>query len=269
MANESGFQIAANAAEHYQAQVGLFMGPLVQRLVAAAVTPGDAVLDVACGTGFASRAAAEVVGASGRVVGADINPAMVAMARSVPQTSPVHVVWQEASALALPFNDGEFDTAICSQGVQFFPDPAAGLTEMRRVVRPGGVVAAAVWGPLSQSPYLHAQIELLIRFCGTDPEALQVPFSTGENQVTGWFEAAGLQEVSVELVEEMVRLPPVRQYLPEWLKALPWSASFFKLDTRTRDQALAFVEGRMAGYGTPAGTEVPFRTYLATAATPR
>ncbi len=267
MAEESGFQIEGTAAEHYEAQVVRFMGPLVQRLVDAVVSSGDAVLDVACGTGFASRSAAAVVGVAGRVVGVDINPGMLAMARSVPDPSTLEIAWREASALELPFADGEFDTVICSQGVQFFPQPDAGLAEMRRVVRAGGTVAATVWGPRPEIPYLQAQAEMLVRFCGTDPAALEVPFRE-EDQIAGWFASAGFEEVSVDLIEVVVSLPPVREYLPEWLKALPWSASFFELDAGARDEALAFVENEMVGYGAEAGTEVPFRTFLATATAP-
>jgi protein-L-isoaspartate O-methyltransferase len=84
MSEESGFQISDHAPLHYQAQVEYFMAPFVEAMVATSVKRGDAVLDAACGTGFATRAAARVVGSNGRVVGSDINAGMVAMAQSVP-----------------------------------------------------------------------------------------------------------------------------------------------------------------------------------------
>lgn len=267
MAEESGFQIEGTASHHYEIEVARFMKPLVQQLVDAVVAPGQAVLDVACGTGFASRAAAVVVGDSGRVVGTDINPGMLAVAQSVPDPSLLTITWTEASALDLPFSDSEFDTIICSQGVQFFPDPVAGLTEMGRVGRPGGSVAAAVWGPLADAPYLHAQIDMLVQFCGADTVGVGAAFSTRE-QVEAWFAMAGLQTVDVAQVEAIVHLPPVREYMPAWLRALPWSAPFFELDAATRDQALGFVENRMVGYGPEPGTEVPFRTLVATGTVP-
>jgi SAM-dependent methyltransferase len=129
---ESGFQVDINAPSAYEAQVRPLMAPFVDVLVNSTVTAGDAVLDVACGTGFATRAAAAVAGRDARVEGSDLNPAMVAHARSVADGSGANLTWREASALELPHEDGEFDTVICQQGLQFFPDPAAGVREMGR-----------------------------------------------------------------------------------------------------------------------------------------
>lgn len=74
----------------------------------------------------------------------DLNPAMVAQARTVPEDSGAKLSWCEASALDLPFGDGEFDTVICQQGLQFFPDPSAGVREMARVGRAGGRIGVTV-----------------------------------------------------------------------------------------------------------------------------
>jgi SAM-dependent methyltransferase len=90
-------------------------------LAAARIQPHERVLDVACGTGILT---AQVRAA--RVVGLDVNPKMLAIAR----TSPGE--WVEASALAIPFGR-EFDVVLCQHGLQFFPDRLAGAREMRRV----------------------------------------------------------------------------------------------------------------------------------------
>ena len=71
MAEESGFQVGRDAPFFYEAQVGRFMAPFVDALVAAVVRFGDAVLDIACGTGFATRAAATAAGPGARVDGVD------------------------------------------------------------------------------------------------------------------------------------------------------------------------------------------------------
>ena len=72
--NPSGFQVDEQGPKYYQDCVEPIMAPFVRALVKTAVRPGDAVLDVACGTGFATRAAAEATGSAGSVVGTDINP---------------------------------------------------------------------------------------------------------------------------------------------------------------------------------------------------
>jgi SAM-dependent methyltransferase len=82
-----------------------------------------------------------------RTTGLDINPGMVQVARSLPSELPIS--WQAGSALRMPFPDEYFDVVLCQQGVQFFPDRAAGLREMRRVLAPGGRVVLAVSGLLT------------------------------------------------------------------------------------------------------------------------
>lgn len=121
MSKESGFQLTGSAADHYHSVAGWYIAPLAERMVETVVESGQSVLDVACGTGFAARAAASMVGRSGRVVGIDVNPTMLATARALPDSSPVEIVWQEASAEELPFHHDEFDCAICSQGCSSSP----------------------------------------------------------------------------------------------------------------------------------------------------
>lgn len=103
----------------------------------AALRAGERVLDVACGTGIVARLAAEQVGETGTVAGLDVNPGMLAVARSVtpPETS---IDWHEASAEDMPLPDDVFDVVLCQMGLQFMADKPAALSEMRRVLAPGG-----------------------------------------------------------------------------------------------------------------------------------
>jgi len=101
--------------------------------------PGDAAIDVACGTGKLTRALAERVGPSGRVVGVDLAPAMIDAAVSA-TTDLVQVEYVVANALALPFADRSFDAATIAFGLRNLADFEAGYRELARVVRPGGRV---------------------------------------------------------------------------------------------------------------------------------
>jgi SAM-dependent methyltransferase len=241
------------------------MAPLAEALVAGGVSAGEAVLDVACGTGFATRLAAVAVGSGGSVTGADINAGMVEFAQSMPSAG-VDISWDVASALDLPYEDASFGSVICQQGIQFFPDVAEGVEEMARVTRGGGRVSASVWSGLEDSPFFAVELAMLSKYCGTDPAVYRPAYvEGGPSKMEGWFASAGLESVSIELLEPMVSLPPVRTYVPQHLKALPWSGSFFDLDDRTRDEALAAVEDGLADYATESGLEVPFRSYFATA----
>jgi SAM-dependent methyltransferase len=119
--------------------------------------PGEAVLDVACGPGSATRLAAEAVGPGGRVTGLDLSPAMLAIARTKPvEPGAAPIEYEEAPADRLPVADSGFDVALCQQGLQFFPDRDAALAEMRRALRPDGRVGIAVWTEIEESPLFAA-----------------------------------------------------------------------------------------------------------------
>lgn len=107
--------------------------------------PGDAALDVACGTGALTRALSRRVGPSGRVVGVDFSKQMleVAAARDV-RGAPIEFQW--ADAQDLPFDDDSFDVATIAFGIRNVDDPLKGLRQMGRVVRPGGTVTVLEFG---------------------------------------------------------------------------------------------------------------------------
>jgi ubiquinone/menaquinone biosynthesis C-methylase UbiE len=141
------------AAAHYET---LWQRPLagVQAalLQAATVAPGEAVLDVACGTGLVSFAAAEAAGPTGRVLGIDLSEQMVEAARGralqragrAALGAPLEFLRMDAEQLVLPA--AGFDVVLCALGLMYLPEPARALQEMQRVLRPGGRVALAVWG---------------------------------------------------------------------------------------------------------------------------
>ena len=116
------------------------------------LSPGDRVLDIACGTGVVARVARERLGDAGYVVGIDVSPDMLAVARAVAPG----IDWREGNASALPLHDGEqFDVVVCQQGLQFFPDKPAAAAQMRRALAKGGRLAVATWRPDDEIPFLR------------------------------------------------------------------------------------------------------------------
>ncbi len=117
-------------------------------LDAAAVAEGRAVLDLACGVGEPALSATKRVGARGRVIGLDFVPGMVAVAaRRAAARSLGNATFIAGDMMALPFAAATFDCVTCRFGLMFVPAPAQALTEIARVLRPGGRVAVMVWGP--------------------------------------------------------------------------------------------------------------------------
>jgi SAM-dependent methyltransferase len=170
MTQTETFQLSLAAAEAYESKfVPALFGEWAPLIIAAAgVTTGQEVLDVACGTGVVARAAADRVGATGRVVAVDINEAMLTVARRL---SP-DVDWRTADAGTLPFPDSSFDAVLCQAALMFFPDRAGALGEMRRVARDTGVVAVQVWASLDSQPAYGRFIEVAARHAG--PEAVDL-----------------------------------------------------------------------------------------------
>lgn len=111
---------------------------------AAAVEPGQDVLDVACGTGNATIPAARL---GARVTGLDIVPELLDVARERAADAMVEVDWVEGDAQELPFEADGFDRVLSTFGHMFAPDHARTTAELLRVVRPGGVIGFSCWTP--------------------------------------------------------------------------------------------------------------------------
>jgi SAM-dependent methyltransferase len=144
---------------------------------AARLRPGQRVLDVACGTGVLTCTASQRVGQAGAVVGLDINPEMLAVARR----KPFAIEWVDGRAEALPFPDASFDAVVSQFGMMFFEDRVAALREMRRVLRAGGHLAVAVCDAVEHSSGYGALATLLQRLFGDRiADAFRAPFSLGD-----------------------------------------------------------------------------------------
>jgi ubiquinone/menaquinone biosynthesis C-methylase UbiE len=127
-----------SAAELYESFfVPAIALPVAGELLRAAdLRPGERVLDVACGTGVVTRAAAEQVGPTGSVTAVDVAPDMIAVARTVPAAG-APIEWHEADAASLPLPGASYDVVLCQMGLMFMDAPAA-LAEARRVLAPTG-----------------------------------------------------------------------------------------------------------------------------------
>jgi ubiquinone/menaquinone biosynthesis C-methylase UbiE len=118
-------------------------GAMRERILKLArLQPGEAVLDVGCGTGTLAIAAKREVGAAGKVSGIDASPEMLARAAMKARRAGIDVAFTEAPAQALPFPDASFDVVLTSVMLHHLPRPARAqcASEMRRVLKPGGRV---------------------------------------------------------------------------------------------------------------------------------
>lgn len=124
----------------------------------AGVRDGERVLDVGCGTGSLTFALREAVNVA-EIAAIDYSPVFVEEATR--RNSDPRISVRQADACALPFADGRFDRALSLLVLHFVPETAKAISEMRRVVRPGGVVAAAVWDHLGGMPVMRMVLDSL------------------------------------------------------------------------------------------------------------
>ena len=206
-------QVTRSAAEIYEE---FFVPALFQQWTpivadAAGIKAGQRVLDVACGTGVLAREAAGRVGGAGLVTGLDRNDGMLAMARRI---APA-VEWKAGRAEQLPFADASFDAVVSQFGLMFFDDRAQALREMRRVLKPGGRLAVAVWDRLENSPGYAAMAGLLERLFGRRIAGeLHAPFALGDPEaLRGLFAEAGLGKAKVATRAGTARFPSIEAWV--------------------------------------------------------
>ena len=182
----------------------------------AAPVRDEHVLDLACGTGIVTRQLAPIVGLVGRVVGIDVSPGMLRVARSLQRPEGASIDWQENDAIDLPFDDGEFQLVTCQHSLQFFPDRSAAVGEVHRVLRKGGRFVASVWSGLDDHDLYKAMFESISRGTGEPVASLAHAWSFGtENDFRVLLEDSGFRNVSVTKHSLVARYPAPDEWLTQ------------------------------------------------------
>jgi ubiquinone/menaquinone biosynthesis C-methylase UbiE len=167
--------------------------------------PGMRILDLACGPGTLSRRLVRLVGPEGEVVGVDLAPGMIDLARSA---NVANARFEIMDIEQLSFGDGSFDAAICGHGFQFASDLPRAMTEARRVLRVDGRLAASVPAVIHVESVWALLDPVIDRWLPPAPKAIdQVATRATVNDVAAWRQAAldaGFVSAEVEVLEEAV-----------------------------------------------------------------
>src|SRR5215475_1927536 len=266
------WQVSGNAAEVYEKELvpAIFApwAPIVIDL--AHPQKGDHVLDVACGTGVVARMVADRVGTTGAVVGVDLNPGMLNVARTLGSTGAacgVSVQWQEASADKLPFPNASFNVAYCQLGLQFFADRVAALSEMHRVLVPGGRLALMVWCGIHESPGFAILAGALDRHIGQAAAAIMhAPFGLSDaDELAALVCNANFLDAAVQRRAGAVRFPSIEAFVLSYVAGSPLAGPVSQANDAVQEALINDATNALSKYTNNTQLTFPIAAHLLSA----
>ena len=189
---------------------------------AAAFAP-SAILEIAAGTGAVTRALASRLSPAVRYVATDLNQSMLDFAASR-QAADSEIVWCQADALALPFEDAEFDLVCCQFGAMFFPDRGAAYREARRVLRSGGRFLFNVWDRIEENVFADDVAKALARYFPDDPPRFiaRTPHGYYDTAlIRRELEDAGFTQIAIETITKESRAASPRAAAVAYCQGTP------------------------------------------------
>jgi ubiquinone/menaquinone biosynthesis C-methylase UbiE len=238
-------------------------------LRAAAIRDGDRILDIGCGTGSTTRAAAWLAG-SGTALGVDLSSPMLSVAtRSARDTGARNATFLRADAQVHPFEPETYDVLLSRTGCMFFADQYAAFANLAAALKPGGRVALLVWQHPSQNPWFT---ELTTALAGRElpapPPEAPSPFALADpSRVADILTSAGFESPECESFKEPMHWgPDVATAEGFVLGMMGWLLN--DLDEDGRAQALNRLRSRLAAHLGPEGVTFPSAAWLVTAQKP-
>ncbi len=278
-AREARFWNAARgrAWVDHEAELDAVHAPALDLLLErAGLRSGDRVLDIGCGTGASSLAAARAVAPGGAVVGLDVAAQLLARARArAAEKGLGNAAFIEGDAQVQVFPEPRFDAAISRFGVMFFSDPVAAFASIARALRPGARLTFVAWAALGENPYFAVPGAAAVRRLGEGAPA--VPGTPGplafqdRDRVAGLMGRAGLREISAErVVADLTPRGDVAEVVRLMTSIGPASRLLTELGGSAEDAAAiaADVAGGITRYATPQGVRIPATFNLFCAAAP-
>jgi ubiquinone/menaquinone biosynthesis C-methylase UbiE len=210
---------AAPGWKKYGKDMVRWMAPISDQLIkSAGISTGQTVLDVATGTGQPALTIAKIVGQNGKVMGVDLSPEMIEVAKEeaayLGLTNKVHFQVVEDESLSM-FSANTFDAIVCRNGLMFMPDPVKALKAFLRVLKPGGKASVTVWGSPDKSPVMRAVMKEISKHVPPDLEKLPStaapsgtsggPFSISNvDMLRDYFLKAGFSNFNADKIEVTV-----------------------------------------------------------------
>jgi ubiquinone/menaquinone biosynthesis C-methylase UbiE len=235
---QRSFWSSSEVAEHWQQDVERRrqdMAEATQRMLkAAGLGPGDHVLDIGAGTGDQSILAARLVGPVGSILATDLSADMLTIAARVAQQEGLtNITTRVMDAQQLDLQDNTFDAVICRLALMLIPNRKLALREIRRVLKPGGKLAALVWSAPEHNPLFALPLAIVSNYARGAPSHLPNPLALSDATIfEGELTEAGFSEVST--------------------RALPFQSHYASLDAFLHSTASRLTAGVMGQLSPPA-----------------
>jgi len=226
-------------------------------LAAAAPRAGERVLDVATGRGEPALSLAHAVGPAGRVLGIDLSERMVELARERAKRLGVgNAAFEVMDAELLDVPRGSVDLVTCRFGLQIVTNPEKAIAEALAALKPGGRLAATVWGPGEKNPFIHCIIGPMLEFAEPDETGyLPTPYEMGgPGELVGILRAAGFADARESRVTHPVVFASEDAYMRSVLKGTPIGHSLSEEEPDVQAQVLARTKENLARFRASDGT---------------
>jgi len=241
-------------------------------LAGAAITPADRVLDIGCGAGVSTRAAARVA-VDGHATGIDLSGRLLGEARRRSEVAGLtNTTFIQGDAQVHAFAPEAFDVVISRFGVMFFGDPVAAFTNIGRAVRPGGRLALLAWQGLARNTWMRTVLETLAagRALPGPPTGAPGPLGLADpDDVRRILAAAGFADVDLADEREPVNFGADADDAYAFVSALGVTRGLLRgLDERSRTAALDALRNQLVESATPDGVLLGAAAWLITARRP-
>jgi SAM-dependent methyltransferase len=227
-----------------------------------AAQPGDTVLELAAGVGDTGFEATAVIGERGHLITSDFSPAMLEAARRRGSELGIsNVEYRVIDAERIDLDTDSVDGVLCRFGYMLMADPAAAFAETRRVLRPGGRLALAVWGAPERNPFFTAVVIALVERGHLNPPEPGGPgmFAlASEARTTALLEGAGFNQVRTEELSGRFAIPNIDEYVQVIADtAGPIALAVRALSDAERDAVKAHSEAALERFVVRIGYEIP------------